>query len=154
MSNLLLPPSILFMTSNHQTTNIVLPKFFYEFFSVCAFEKERKLFIGLKPRKNLFWTNKKFVFLFNCSSWEKFVEKIGGNKIGGLMSRTFWRKIAHLNFLLNFDKIVHLWCSTSTLSTNLRIANFNFWSREFRTNKIELVILHSFEWCKISRSWN
>ena len=45
VSNLLLPPSILFVTSNHQTTNIVLPKFFYEFFSVCAFEKESKLLL-------------------------------------------------------------------------------------------------------------
>ena len=28
-------------------------------------------------KKILFWTNKKFVFFFNCSNWEKFVEKIG-----------------------------------------------------------------------------
>ena len=27
-------------------------------------------------KKNLFWTNKKFVFFFNCSNWEKIVEKI------------------------------------------------------------------------------
>ena len=26
--------------------------------------------------KILFWTRKKFVFYFNCSNWEKFVEKI------------------------------------------------------------------------------
>ena len=26
--------------------------------------------------KTLFWTNEKFVFFFNCSNWEKFVEKI------------------------------------------------------------------------------
>ena len=28
--------------------------------------------------EKLFWTNKKFVYSFNCSKWEKFVEKIRG----------------------------------------------------------------------------
>ena len=41
--------------------------------------------INAKLRKNLFWTNEKFVFFFNCSDWEKFMEKIGGNKIGCLV---------------------------------------------------------------------
>ena len=68
---------ILFVTSNHQATNLVVPKFF----SVLAFKKENKLFIGPNLRKNLFRTNKKFVFFFNCSSWEKLVEKIGEYKI-------------------------------------------------------------------------
>jgi hypothetical protein len=54
----------LFVTSNHQTTNLVFPNFFNEFFSVWSVEEENKLFIGPKLRKNLFWTNKKFVFLF------------------------------------------------------------------------------------------
>ena len=36
-----------------------------------------------------FWTNVQFVFFLNCSKWMKFIEKIGGNKIGGLMSRTW-----------------------------------------------------------------
>ena len=35
----------------------------------------------LRRKKKLFWTNKKFVFFFNCSSWEK----IRGNKIRGLV---------------------------------------------------------------------
>ena len=26
-------------------------------------------------KKHLFWTNKKFVFFFNCSNWEKILEK-------------------------------------------------------------------------------
>jgi hypothetical protein len=30
------------------------------------FEKENKLFIGPKLKKNLFWTNKKLAFFFNC----------------------------------------------------------------------------------------
>ena len=30
-----------------------------------------------KLRKRLFWTNNKFVFFFNCTNWEKFVDKIG-----------------------------------------------------------------------------
>ena len=42
---------ILFVTSNHQTTNIVFPNFFPEFFSASAVEEENKLFIGPKQRK-------------------------------------------------------------------------------------------------------
>ena len=35
-------------------------------------------FFNLQTEKKiLFWTNQNFVFFFNCSSWEKFVEKIG-----------------------------------------------------------------------------
>ena len=33
-------------------------------------------------KKKLFWTNKEFIFFFNCSSWEKLVGKIGQNTIG------------------------------------------------------------------------
>ena len=32
---------------------------------------------GKLRKRNLFWTNKKFLFFFNCSNWEIFVEKIG-----------------------------------------------------------------------------
>ena len=39
---------ILFMTSNHQTTNLVFTNFFHEFFSVLAVKKENKLFIAPK----------------------------------------------------------------------------------------------------------
>ena len=39
--------------------------------------------------KKLFWTNKKFVFVFDCSNWEKFEEKIWENQedslFGGLI---------------------------------------------------------------------
>ena len=30
-------------------------------------------------KKNWFWTNKKCVYFFNCSKWEKFVKQIGEN---------------------------------------------------------------------------
>ena len=40
--------SILFVTSKHQTTNLVFPKFFQEIFSAWADEKENKLFTGPK----------------------------------------------------------------------------------------------------------
>ena len=34
--------------------------------------------IGYETENNImFWTNKKFVFFFHCSNWEKFVDKIG-----------------------------------------------------------------------------
>ena len=39
-------------------------------------------FLNWQNEKNkMFWTNKKFVFLFNWSNWQKFEEKIGENKI-------------------------------------------------------------------------
>ena len=87
--------TILFVTSIHQTTNLVCPNFL-------SFSK---LFIGPKLRKNLSWTNKKFVFFFNCSSWENFVEKIGENKIhglGGLLSRTRYSILIFSNFNCKF----------------------------------------------------
>ena len=49
-----------------KTTNLVFHNFSPEIFSVLAVKKENKLFIGPKLDKNLFWTNKKFVFFFNC----------------------------------------------------------------------------------------
>ena len=77
--------NILFVTSNHQTSNLDFPNFFLEFFSVIAVETENKLFIGPKQVLFQFWINEKFVFFFYCSNWEKFVEKIGENKIGCLV---------------------------------------------------------------------
>ena len=77
--------NILFVTSNHQTTNLVSPNFFHEFFSVWAVEKENKLFIGLKMGKKLWWPNNKFILFFNCEHWEKIVNRIGENKIGCLI---------------------------------------------------------------------
>ena len=62
------------MTSNHPPPNheSCLPKFFPRNFVSWAVEKENKLFIGPKLRKkNLFWTNKKFIIFFNSSNWEK-----------------------------------------------------------------------------------
>ena len=62
-----------FMGSNHQTTNskstTFLPNVYYDFFATG------------KLKKNLFWTIKKYVFFFNCSSWEKFVDETVENKI-------------------------------------------------------------------------
>ena len=39
---------ILFVTLNHQATNLVFPKLFNDFFSVLVAEKENNLFIGPK----------------------------------------------------------------------------------------------------------
>jgi c-di-AMP phosphodiesterase-like protein len=68
---------VMFVTSNHQTTN-----FFHKFFSVLAVEKEKKLFYWSKKSFfSQFWTNKKIVFCFNCSNWEKFVKKLGKTRL-------------------------------------------------------------------------
>ena len=77
---------ILFVTSNHQTTNLVFPNFFLEFFSVWGDEKENKLFIGPKLRKKLFGTN-----LFQLLKLRKNRGKNWGKQyswFGGLMSWT------------------------------------------------------------------
>ena len=70
-------------------------------------EKE-KLFIGPKLRKNLFWTNKKFVIFFNCSNWEKIVEKIGENKIGCLVDWCHKQEIYYSSFIFDIFHSVHL----------------------------------------------
>ena len=62
---------LLFKASIHQTTNLFFPIFFHQFFWVLAVEKDNKLFIGPKQIFSQFWTNEKFVLIFNCST-EKF----------------------------------------------------------------------------------
>ena len=76
---------IMFMTSNHQTANLFFANYLHKFFSVWAVETVIKLFIGPKPRrkKNLFWTNKKF--LFQLLKVRKIHGKIWENKIGCLV---------------------------------------------------------------------
>ena len=73
---------ILIVASNHQSCS---PHFFSWIFLSLSSQKRKETFHWPKTEKNLFWTNKKFVFFFNCSNWEKFVEEIGENKIGGLV---------------------------------------------------------------------
>ena len=76
-----LPFFILFVTSNHRTTNLVSPDFFPEFFSVWAVEKESKVFIGPKQVS----------FLFHLLKLRKNCGKNCGKQyswFGGLMSRT------------------------------------------------------------------
>ena len=53
--------------------------FFSPIFSSLRVEKVNKIVFFQ------FWTNKKFLFFFNCWNWEKFVEKIEENKIGCLV---------------------------------------------------------------------
>ena len=66
---------------------ILFPPIFSRNFSQFDYilEKWNKLFIGPIHIFPQFWTNEKFVFFFNCSNWEKFVGKIGENKIGCLV---------------------------------------------------------------------
>ena len=48
---------------NFESTNSYI-----EYFYDCFFNWETE-------KKNLVWNSKKFVFIFNCSNWERFVEK-------------------------------------------------------------------------------
>ena len=75
-----------FVTSNHQTTNLVFPIFFHEIFSV---EQLKKITNFLLVQNSFFsvldqW---KVCFLFELLNWENFVGKIGENKIRGLVVR-------------------------------------------------------------------
>ena len=72
---------ILFVTSNHQTTNLVFPNYFQEFFSVWTVEKENKLFIGPKLRKNLFWTNKKLSSFSTAKTEKNSWKKLGKTRL-------------------------------------------------------------------------
>ena len=82
---------ILFVTSIHQTKNIVFPIFFHEFFSVWPDEKENELFIGPKLRKKICYGPVKSLFLFQLLKLRKFRGKNWGKQdswFGGFMSRT------------------------------------------------------------------
>ena len=85
VKNKILQYCILFMTSNHKTTNFVSPIFSMNF-SQFELLKNKTNFLLVQNRFfSQFRTNEKFVIFFNCSNWEKFVEKIGENKIGCLV---------------------------------------------------------------------
>ena len=73
-----------FVTSNHQIMNLVFPNFFYEIFSAWAVKKKTN-FYRSKTDFFLFWDQTLSLFIFIWSNWEKFAEKIGGNKIRGLV---------------------------------------------------------------------
>ena len=70
--------NILFVTSNHQTTNLVFPNFFHEFFSVWAVEKYNKLFIGPKLRKKICLGPIKSLLSFSTAQLRKFHGKKWG----------------------------------------------------------------------------
>ena len=59
-------------------SNSQFTKIFRRIFIMISFSTGKLRKIKLK---NLFLTNKKFVLFFNCSNWEKFVEKIGEKKL-------------------------------------------------------------------------
>ena len=98
--------STIFLTlpySWHQTIKpqiLVFQIFFYKTFPAWAVEKENKLFTDPKPILSSFWTNEKFVFFFIWTNCEKFPEKIGENKIRGLV---VWchEKATHIFWILN-----------------------------------------------------
>ena len=50
--------------------------------------------------KNQFWTNKKFVFFFNCSNWEIFVEKIS--------ETNWWKHLMLKHMLLHYFDLLPL----------------------------------------------
>ena len=65
------------LTSNHQTTNLVFPKFFHKCFSVLSSWRREQAFHWYKNEKKPFCTNKKF-FLFQLLK----LRKMYGNNWG------------------------------------------------------------------------
>ena len=93
---------------SHQTTKqpILFPQIFYKFFSVWTFEKQNKLFIGPKLRKNLFWTNKKFIFLYSIFSLSVLnPSAIDSESIEPLSCITLEIKIWVVAYFFNFFKL-------------------------------------------------
>ena len=85
--------NILFVTSNHQTTNLVFSNFFHEIFSVLGDEKENKFFIGPKLRKNtLFWI--KSLFSFSTAQAEKTSWMKQDSWFGGWMLQTRYKSVS------------------------------------------------------------
>ena len=67
------------------------PQFFPGIFLSLSSWIRKQTFYWSKQVFSLFWTNGKFVFIFKCSNWEMFLEKIGENKIGCLVVRCLER---------------------------------------------------------------
>ena len=67
---------------NHESCFL---QFFPRIFLSFSSWKRKQFFYWSKQVFSHFWTNEKFVLFFNCSTWKKFVEKIGGNKIRGMV---------------------------------------------------------------------
>ena len=96
----------LFVTSNHQTTNIVFPPIFSTKFSQLEQLKKKTDFLLVQNR--FFFqvgTNEKFVFFFNCLNWEKSVEKVGENKILGLV---FWCREQDIISYSSFEQPIRI----------------------------------------------
>ena len=87
---------ILLVTSNHQTTNFVFPNFSTNFSQFGQLKKQTN-FLLVQNRFFLDLDQWKVCFLFQLLNWEKSVEKIGENKIGGLVvwchEQDKWRRI-------------------------------------------------------------
>ena len=63
----------------HQTTKpriLFYPIFSANFSQLKQFKKKRTFNWSKNEKKNLFWTNKKFVFFFNYPNWENSWKKI------------------------------------------------------------------------------
>ena len=104
--------NIKLMRLNHQTMS-----------SECTFYSQIVIMISFSTdkKKILFWTNKKFVFFFNCLKWEKIRKKLG--KTSGLVvwsqelakNINMWqacRKLLALLLLLSHKK--ELWSRLHT----------------------------------------
>ena len=98
---------ILFVTTNHQTTNLVFSVFFHEFISVWTVEKENKPAIhwSKTEKKNCFGPIKR-LFSFSMAKTEKNSWKKLGITLrlfGGLMSRTRYWSLKVYKIMLKCD---------------------------------------------------
>ena len=64
-------------------------------------------------KKNLLWTNKMFVFFFNCPNWETFVEKLGETKLVVWWFDVTKRYSFSFNWKISVKKFVDL-CSENS----------------------------------------
>jgi hypothetical protein len=119
--------------SSHQTTNLVFPNFFNEFFSTWAVEKENKLLVQ-NSFFFQFWTNKNFVFFFNLQTEKKSWKKLGITRLVVwyyLMSRTRYKR----NIRITFTTKIPIWKAAELNTENYYIVQFIFKSAALKRKK-------------------
>ena len=120
------------LTSNHQTTNLVFPNFFNEFFSTWAVEKENKLLV-----QNSFFLSvldQYFCFLFRPFKLrKKSCLKLGIARLvvwHYLMSRTRYKR----NIRITFTTKIPIWKAAELNTENYYIVQFIFKSAAIKKN--------------------
>ena len=128
--------------SSDSFTNLEFP--IYNFFNEYLLSLLWFLFQLANWGKNLFWTNKKFVFFLNCSNWEKFVKQI--EKTSDVRSSDELVKILQNN--LQLQKVIAR-CSPHVFNTKIKKMKNEF-SRKKRLCRFKI----RFSWKHLLKNYS